>query len=230
MAVSDDGGYSFHKIGQIISSRLASGPYCASGQPGGLWVDGWMIEADGDGRRTGAGDAYVYILFVDHEAVDHLNRGISIARVGKAALLAAVAAGKSPTFLKYYNPTGAPGPAGAFFTEPGLGGRSTPVVASDVFIGSPTLAYDADRRCFVLAYQEQQKRILLRSGETLFAWSPAQPVFAIDPQDELRLFYPSLVGLRDDPTVLDRQFYLYFLERRPHNLEPRMVRITVTGQ
>ena len=202
MAVSRDGGDTFTKIGQILSPHVSQNEFCQSGTKGGFWADGAMIAADADGRHSGAGDTYEYILFVDHNSLGEPYIGISIARASKADVFTAISKGQAPQFKKYYNPSNAPGPLGQFFTEPGLGGSSTPIVAiSKYFIGTPGVLYNSDIHKFILYYQYNQQHIAVQTSENLFAWSPPQNIVDVDPSANVRLFYPSMVGSGANPAA-----------------------------
>jgi len=228
VAVSHDGGKSFQKLGQILAPGVARDVFCNSGKHAGFWTDGDMIEAGADGARTGTGAVYDYILFVDRNATDEPFIGMSIARALKADVLAAVGAGKAPVFQKYYNPTHAPGPAGQFFTQPGLGGSSTPVlVTPQIFIGEPSIRYDAYAKAFVATYQENQKSVAVGVTPNLFSWPAPAEVVRLDPTDDAKLYNPSPLGMESDPAILGKSFYIYYLQRRPRITEPKLIRITV---
>jgi hypothetical protein len=231
MAVSRDGGNSFTKIGEILSPHVSQNEFCQSGKRTGFWADGGMIEADANGQRTGTKDAYEYILFVDHNSIEEPYIGISIARASKADVFAAIDIGKAPVFKKYYNPTKAPGPLGQFFSEPGLGGSSSPIIATPkVFIGTPGVAYNSYIRKFIVYYQFNQKHIAFQTSDNLFAWSPPQNVVDIEQNVNLRLFYPSIVGLGADPAVPEKEFYLYYLQRMMPTRNPQLLRTKVVIQ
>jgi hypothetical protein len=231
MAVSRNEGNSFTKIGEILSPRVGQSEFCQSGKRTGYWADGAMIEADIDGRHSGTGYSYKYILFVDHNSIEDPFIGISIARANKAEIFAAIDRGKAPVFKKYHNPRDAPGSPGQFFTEPGLGGNSTPIVATPkVFIGTPGVVYNSYIRKFILYYQYNQKHIAFQTSDNLFTWSPPQNIVDIDQNVDLRLFYPSVVGSGADPAVPEREFYLYYLQRMMPTRNPLLLRTKVVIQ
>jgi len=228
VAVSHDGGKSFQKLGEILAPGVLRDVFCDSGKHAGFWTDGDMIEADANGNHTGPGPNYDYILFVDRNATDEPFIAMSIARALKSDVLAAVAAGKAPTFQKYYNPSHAPGPVGQFFTQPGLGGASTPIIVTPrIFIGEPAIRYDAYANEFVEIYQENQKNIAVSVATNLFSWSPPIEVVKLDPAGDMKLYNPSPVSKDTYPPVLGKTFYIYYFERRPQNTEPKLMRVTV---
>jgi hypothetical protein len=225
MAISRDGGKSFAKLGEIIEPHISWKAFCASGRPGGMWADGTMVEADAEGRPSASG-GYRYLVFAEHN--DLWGRGeLSIARVSKGDFLATIRLGRAPKFLKYYNPSGAPGPVGRFFSEPAIGGRSTPVYTVPGFLGEPGVSYLSSGDKFALVYEINLKRIEFSASQSLFRWPESSPVVTLSPSDSDRLYYPTAVGTGSDPMVLGRQFDVFYLQRTPPNQNPRLQRVTV---
>jgi hypothetical protein len=229
LAISRDGGASFAKLGEILTPHVKGQDFCRSGRRGGLWADGSMVAADAEGRRA-ADNAYEYILFVDHNALPEPDIGISIARVSRAEMLGAIAAGRAPKFLKYYNPNRAAGPRGSYFTEPGVGGASTPVFIPGGYVGTPSVYFDDDLGQFLICYQTNQKRIAVATSHDLFTWSEPSTVVEIPQEASDHLYYPSAVGTGIDPLILGKHFYIYYLQRTPPNTDPRLLRVTLTSQ
>jgi len=228
LAISRDGGASFVKLGEILAPHVGGDEFCRSGRRGGLWADGGMVAADAVGQRS-AGNAYEYILFVDHNALSERDTGISIARVSRAELLGAIAAGRAPRFMKYYNPNGDAGPPGPYFTEPGVGGASTPVFVPGGFVGTPNVYFDDDLGQFLICYQTNQKRIMVATSKDLFRWTGSSAVVEIPPDASDHLYYPSAAGTGADPLILGKTFYIYYLQRTPPNTNPRLLRVTVSA-
>ncbi len=117
MAVSQDEGTTFTDLGRILTSTIAdsrsAGPRPVEVGPGGFVIrNGWW-----------------YLYFQDR-AIDHIRVNLGVARARVDAVLAAVAAGRAPTFHKF---------ARGRWDQPGLGG-----VADDLFAGRkhPVLWYD----------------------------------------------------------------------------------------
>jgi len=229
MAISRDGGVSFAKLGEILAPHVSGQDFCRSDKRGGLWADGGMVAADAEGRRA-ANNPYEYILFVDHNSLPERDIGISIARVSHRELLAAVVAGRAPRFMKYYNPNGAAGPRGSYFTEPGVGGASTPIFVPGGYVGTPNVYFDDDLSQFLICYQTNQKRIVVATSHDLFAWIERSTVVEIPQDDSDHLYYPSAVGTGADPLILGKRFYIYYLQRTPPNTNPRLLRVTVSSQ
>jgi hypothetical protein len=221
MAISCDGGVTFEKIGQILAPHVTREEFLAAHLTGGMWADGAMIAADAQGERNcetavcgGQHEGYYYLVFTDHSAPDEHFTGLSIARVRAGDLLKAIRERRPPQFRKYYNPDGAQTTERDYFTEPGIGGRSTPVVlATGQYMNTPGVVYDANLRRFVLYYQVNQKQVELRTSKNLVSWSPPAVAFRLDPASARRVYYPSVAGDGTDPQVLGQKFYLYFLVR-----------------
>lgn len=235
MAVSCDGGQTFEKIGQILAPHLSRAEFLEAHVDGGLWIDGAMIEGDANGERgcvTTAcppGERFYYLIFTDHNSVDERYTGLSIARTRAEDLFSAIRQHRAPSFRKYYNPSGLPALQGDHFTEPGLGGRSTPVVlAPGQHMNTPGILYDDYLGRFVLFYQTNQKQVELRTALNVFSWSPAEVAFQLDAASNRRVFYPSVAGREDaDPQVPGQTFYLYFLVRERTSrgfVDPQLLR------
>jgi hypothetical protein len=212
LALSRDRGKTFQKIGQILAPHVSRADFFNSASHGGMWADASMIEADARGHRVsppGAGaterERYVYLIFTDHHLVQEPCTGLSLARIRKSDLLAALSEQRAPEFRKW---------RAGDFSEPGLGGDSTPVIAArSEYINSPSIAYDQARQHYVLAYQVNQKEVRVSRSDDLLHWSAPQTIAARPRESSLRLFYPSLVGGDGDPAILGGAFYVYFLER-----------------
>ena len=80
-------------------------------------------------------------------------------------------------------------------------------------MATPSVAYDADLRKFVLCYQTNQKDVVLRIADNLLQWSPPTTIVSISANSDVRVFYPTLVGVSDDPAVLGTTSYVYYLQR-----------------
>ncbi len=223
MAVSRDDGETFAKIGQILAPHLSREEFIDEKIIAGLWADGAMVEADGHGRpridstsRRGTLDsaAYYYMIFTDHNVPRERYTGLSIARAGKIDVLNAIAQNKAPLFRKYYNSSGVFTFDGDYFTEPGIGGRSTPILFSTgEYINTPGILYSSYLQRFLLFYQVNQRQIVFRTSANLLLWSEPVIAFRLDPSSNRRVFYPSVAGVGTDPQDPGEQFYLYFLVR-----------------
>ena len=244
MAISCDGGATFEKIGQILAPQVSREEFLAAQALAvhadvGLWADGAMVEADARGERDcgtppcdDKREWYYYLVFTDHNAPAERYTGLSIARVRVQDLMRAVRQRRAPAFRKYYNPSGALTLEGDYFTESGIGGRSTPVlVTPGQYMNTPGVVYDEYLKKYLLFYQANQKRVELRTSKNLMAWSVPVVAFQLDSASDRRVFYPSAAGDGPDPEVLDQTFYLYFLVReRPEGrwVNPQLLREKVS--
>jgi hypothetical protein len=231
LAISNDDGDTFTKIGEILSPHVSRDEFFGRQLTGGVTADASLVEADANGRpvapNSGPAGVYVYAIFSDRE--DYPSRqGIAIARIAKSDLLDAIATKAAPHFTKFVAASAAPGDVAANFTEPGVGGRSTLIVEENAYLATPSVAYDADLRKFVLCYQKNQKEAVLRTADSLLQWSAPATIVSIPANSDLRVFYPTLVGVSDDPVVLGTTFYVYYLQRvQPGSRDVSFERVAV---
>jgi hypothetical protein len=232
-AISTNDGDSFVKLGQIVGPYVSRDAFRDSDARGGIFTDGALTEADAQGRpvaaTTGAAAVYDYIIFTDREVLGQ-HPVLVIARARKDDVLDAIARRRPPQFRRYYAADTA---AGDLFTQPGIGGRFTPIVTQNDYLAQPQAVYDNHLKKFVLAYMVNQRAIMLRTGDDLLHWSDPMTIIepATDPQ--LKIFYPSLVGADGDPAVLGKRFFLYYQQRlanpdRRGFTQPAFLRRTVT--
>jgi hypothetical protein len=212
LAVSRDDGAWFVKLGEILSPHATRQE--SQAQKRNVFADGNLIEADVNGNAVeGAGNGreiYFYSVFSDRQSVTD-PQGFGVARVKKSDAVAAIARRQAPRFKKYYAPAGAAGRGADRFTEPGIGGRSTYVVAEKDYIATPQVRYDSHLRQFILVYQQNQSSVWVRTATDLFHWS--KPTALVAPVAATKkVFYPSLVGEGPDPTVLGQRFFVYYVE------------------
>ena len=104
LAVSTDDGLTFHKRGSVLSGQLAKDP---NGRPDQGVGEPWVF-AEPSGK-------YLYAYYTSHERVDGRGVQICMARCP-------ISDSANPAAWKKYFAGG--------FTEPGLGGKDTPVVVS----------------------------------------------------------------------------------------------------
>jgi len=202
MAISCVAGATFEKIGQILSPHLTRDEFSGSPAARGLWADGAMIEANAEGERDcampackGEREQYFYLLFTDHNSIEERYIGLSIARIRADDLLRAIRRHQAPPFRKYYDPSSSQARRGDHFTEPGIGGRSTPILFRfGEYMNTPGVVYDDYLHEFVLFYQTNQKQIALKVSRNPFFWSPATVAFRVDTASSSRVFYPTVVG------------------------------------
>jgi hypothetical protein len=223
MAISNNDGNTFDKIGQIISphvtrKELYDWAVSTGRRQTAQWADGAMVEADANGNPIGPSklppidDIHYYVIVTDRNSMKE-PEGLAIARVRKREAAEAIEHRSAPRFLKYYVPEGEPvKPGKDYFTEPGLGGRSTLILSFPDHVAQPQVLYDKYLRNFVLCYMEMQHKIMARWSSNLFHWS--DPVLLYETTSSTqRVFYPTIVGSDGSPGILDKNFYLYFVTR-----------------
>ncbi len=243
LAISLDEGITFKKIGQILYPYLSREDYLKTNPSGGLWADGAMIEADNEGHYINhcfvsngpleKNRSYYYIIFTDRNSIEESGNSIALARVDNTDMWAALEKGKAPTVHKYFNPVGSVVHNTGFFTEPGIGGRSTPIIVprKNEHINSPFIIWNVYIKKYILSYQSNQKKIMLQTSDNLYQWSPPTEIVGLDVNSDQKVFNPTMVGLKDSPEILGKNFYVYYLQRTATNnglIEPRIQRVEVT--
>jgi hypothetical protein len=182
LATSTDGGATFTKGGQIITGSLPKGANDrldqGCGEP--------SLVADKSGR-------YLYCFYTDHSRVDKRGVQICLARSPLSGN------GKPGTWKKYFD---------GGFTEPGLGGKDTPVLSAaqesaDAVFPNVTYSKESGRYVMVLNLVYFRETIADKSGiyisysEDGLRWSkPGQLVrgFSIAKLDREVLWHPTLIG------------------------------------
>ncbi len=195
LAVSSDEGKSWIDLGEII--RINQG-YRTD-------LDGFDI---GDSTLVRSPDGkYFYIYFPDWRANGSTHWGntitsISVARAPIAAVLQA-AFGPNPhavAFQKYYD---------GWHLDQGLGGYSTDLDTQTTYGGNLQVAYNA----YVQRYQ-----LFINAGVVLYYaespdgmnWSPLSLFYDFRNLPDQPSVYAAFVGLGEDPTVLGKQFYVFY--------------------
>jgi hypothetical protein len=222
LAVSRDDGASFAKIGEILSPHSTLDETTTTGLS--VTADGALVEADDNGFPVTDSSAdpertYIYCLFSDR-VIPNSPSGFSLARVTKRDFIEAILKGQTPAFKKYYRPSAAePASRSDLFTEPGIGGNSTFVVTQPGnYIATPQVRFSKALQKFVLVYPQNQNSVWIRFADNLFEWSAAQPLYlATDPA--AKVLYASAVGRGHDPTILGRDFYVYFVTGQVFQLQ-----------
>ena len=129
LAVSNNNGTSFRKLGPVIRGSLPKDVKGRSDQGCG----DLCVAADADHR-------YVYVYYCDHSRID--NRGVQIC----LARCSVEDVGKAGPWKKYYR--------GAF-EEPGLGGKETPVVSAQAMLADaifPQVTFVPELHCYVMVF------------------------------------------------------------------------------
>jgi hypothetical protein len=172
LATSTDGGRTFQKLGQAVTSFRPKGWTFYDGQHDSGAGDSWLMRSH-DG-------AYWYLYYTDHSRDG--GRGVQIC-MARAPASAPPAPG---AFRKFHD--------GAF-DEPGLGGRDTPVLSGQAFdqgeVFSPQVVYSPTLKLYVMVMNLDvwkefvETKRLARSGMYLATsadgvrWSRPEPM-AVD--------------------------------------------------
>ena len=109
-AVSHGGGRTWEKLGQVITSSVPKFQFSYEGQADS--------GADGPGLVLEKSGRYAYLYYTEHSRVDERGIVICMARADLSQGDPAPGA-----WHKYYN---------GEFTEPGIGGRDTPVITAEM--------------------------------------------------------------------------------------------------
>ena len=223
VALSNDGGATFSKLGEILQPYVARSTVLSANE--NLDVGGGtLVIADGSGQHIAnlaaadPNNTYLYVFYSDFDPAAGPTGGcaqgtcLALARAPLATLLAQAFAGNTaaiPTlFRKFYK--------GAF-TEPGTSrdpnaaansGHYTPIIAAP---GSfPSVLHDAATQRYLIAYTTDNSAIAMRHGSTLFSWSSPISSAAITGSSRSTL-YPSLIGEGTDPATGNGNPLLFYV-------------------
>ena len=227
LAVSNDWGKTFRKIGKILSPNA---PRRLEFLP--------LSIADASVVARGAD---LYAFYTDRSA--NPNDGpcyksicIAVARARVSALRDfAYGKTKESSFRKYYvdSTSGVGG-----FTQPGVGGKFTALITARVesgknyWPGRPFVAYDEYIRRYILAYLNGTYGINLSTSTDLIHWS--RPVLVVSQSQGVTsrkgtfVQYPTLIGTGGNPSILGRVFYLYYVGDFPNWKKAVLARVEIT--
>ena len=130
LATSKDGGWSFQKLGPVLTSNQRKNP--KGGHPAQGLADPTVCRSS-DGR-------YLMAYYSEHSRVDDRGVQIGLARSPISA------GGRPQTWKKYFEGS---------FDQPGLGGRETPVVSMQIFHADahcPSVVYVEPFRKYVMVF------------------------------------------------------------------------------
>jgi hypothetical protein len=220
LAVTQDSGRTFRKLGPVITGQLPKDLAARPDQGAGdLWV-----TRDKDNR-------YLYCYYCDHSRVDH--RGVQICLARSAVR----DRGMPGTWTKYFE--------GAF-SQPGLGGKDTPVMSKTAEAGDAIFPNVTYSRTFgqylmlfnVVAYRELNQAKPDKTGMYIafssdgIRWSsPVQILrsWSVPRLGEEIAWHPTLIW--DDNSMTGWLYYAYSPHwghgegRTSHYLVGRMFRI-----
>ena len=202
LAVSDDFGVTWTKLGQVVSPQTARSGSC-------------QVDVS-SGTLVARPDGYFYTYY-DDEATGCVGFNIALARARISDVVAAAVARVLPAgnlWFKYFN--------GAF-TEPGVTDRSNPALGGGAFTtlfdtsGNawfPSVAWNSAVGKYVMAYAAGWTGIAIRFSDDGITWSsPTQVVSGgTVPSGGNAIYYPNIVNTSGgNPNILGPSFYLYWV-------------------
>jgi len=223
LALSNDGGASFAKLGEIVQPFVTRSTVINANENfdvGG----GTLLIADGEGRHIAnlasadTASTYLYVFYTDFDPSAAASGSCSsdaclaVARAPLAAVIANAFDGKSATFptlfKKFYQ---------GGFTEPGTGGdpndavnsgHYTPVIAA---AGNfPSAIFDESAQQYLIAYSTDNSAIEFQHGSTLLSWSGPIASATITSRGK-SVLYPTLIGEGDDPATGNGHPWLFYV-------------------
>ncbi|WHT16052.1 hypothetical protein N8J89_23270 [Crossiella sp. CA-258035] len=147
-------------------------------------------------------DGYLHAYFPDYSYDDGkwVNTPLSVARAPLAEVVAAAKQGKASEWRKYH---------GGAWNSPGRNGPSTAVREQGVGAWHPSVVKTTRGGTIMVAGNSITEFVLATSPDGLTGWSGPTTLFR-DP--ERGNAYPTIVGTGSDPSIVDNEFYLYYLQ------------------
>jgi hypothetical protein len=195
LAISPDEGLHWTDIGEIIRFNM---PFRYKGQsaPGAIGDPPLVVSPDGK---------YFYVYFLDW-LKSGVNTTASIARAPIAEVLQDAFGGSvhyAAPFKKYYQ--------GAW-DQPGIGGASTDLIAEGHFGGGNNVAYNSYIHRYMMLNSDSQNYSYAESPDGL-QWTDTIFLGMLGHVPEAA-GYSGPIGTGDDPTVLGKEFYVYYTQFR----------------
>lgn len=168
-------------------------------------------------------DGYIYIFYNDWHTTIGNATGPDEIHVARAAV---ASDGKPGSWYKYYN---------GQFSEPGIGGNSSPVILApmrsnpqeypnDNYAGSVNISYNKYIKSFVAIYISVNG-VFYCFSKDLLSWSKARK---IENTDNGQLLYPSFLSpSQESDMVTWRYGFLYYGKGEPHNMRRRALAVVV---
>ena len=218
LAVSTDGGTSFHIVGQVFQPSEPLSLFKGGGTNMGVGY-GSLLVADSSGKHlpnppADPASAYFYLFFTDRLATAPGScAGRSCIGVERAPYNAVVTAALSgdphqvATVFHKYNGTGWTAPATSDTpSDTGTAGAYAPLF-SDETGAVPEVMYDSAVAAYLVVYQGTAG-VTVRASSDLVHWSAAIGTPYTEPGRQL--YYPTLIGETGDPDVGGPQPRVYF--------------------
>jgi len=147
-------------------------------------------------------DGFFYVYARD-EMRDSTPRGINLA-LGRAPVrdvVDAALAGKSVAWRKYYQGN---------FSEPALGGKSTPLETGNPGTRWMDVSYNTALHKFIIVIAANTTpsmvELFISTSSDGIHWTARQKLT----DDDGESFYPSIVGIGNDPRQTGNEFYIYY--------------------
>lgn len=185
---SDELGLAFTDLGPIYTANVSSAD---TQSPVELCGAPYVIK-----------DGFFYVYARDVGGADHSTRSnLSVARASVSEVVDAGLRGKNAKWTKYFQQS---------FSEPALGGRSTPLESNNPSTRWMDVSYNTTLKKFVLIVaantSAKETSLFYSLSDDGIVWTERHQL--IDEDGEL--FYPSIVGYRNNPRETGREFYLYY--------------------
>lgn len=206
LAVSKDGGRTFEKMGQVLTSSRPKAPSTPDGAQG---VGCPTVVADPSGQ-------YLYMYFGDWSREPEAD-GINLARSRIQD------AGRPGTWYKYYH---------GGFTEPGLGGRASSVVVRRMpgdWCCFPSVSFNSHLNQYLMVYVASDGFWMRTSGDGITWSAPTQVLTSATGWSGAGIsLYPAIVGEDDTHTWQENWLYYGFTPRALTEECHHMVRQRIT--
>jgi uncharacterized repeat protein (TIGR03803 family) len=195
LAVSSDKGLHWTDIGEIIRFNM---PFSRTGQgaPGAIGDPPLVFSPDGK---------YFYVYFLDW-LKSGANTTASIARAPIAEVLQDAFGGSvhfAAPFKKYFQ---------GKWDQPGIGGASSDLIPEGHFGGGNNVAYNSYIHRYMMLNSDSQNYSYAESPDGLH-WTDTIFLGMLGHVPNLA-GYSGPIGLGDDPTVLGKEFYVYYTQFR----------------
>jgi hypothetical protein len=206
LAISKDGGRTFEKMGQVLTSHK---PKSASSTDGAQGVGGPSVIVDPSGQ-------YLYMYFMDWtREAPWGDIGVARSRIEDG--------GRPGTWFKYYN---------GGFTERGLGGRATLIVGGRVpgdWAAFPSVSFNSYLNQYLMVYAAKDGFYAMTSGDGITWASPTQLLTSATGWSGSRVsLYPTIIGEDDTHTGKENCLYYGFTPKSLNEECHHMVRQRIT--
>jgi len=195
LAISSDKGLHWTDIGEIIRFNM---PFSYKGQPAPGAIGDPPLVVSPDGK-------YFYVYFLDW-LKSGVNTTASIARAPIAEVLQGAFGGRvhhAAPFKKYYH--------GAW-DQPGIGGASTDLIPEGHYGGGNNVAYNSYIHRYMMLNSDSQNYSYAESPDGL-QWTDTIFLGMLGHVPDLA-GYSGPIGMGDDPTILGKEFYVYYTQFR----------------